>query len=284
MTDRSPNHLIPPGGHCAPEDLSALLDGEGGRTAAEEIRAHLWSCESCRRRYEQMAEVQRGLRALTTRAPAGAPAAAVAAALDAVRGDAPNQAGSPGDAGSTSTAGTGSSGGGPAAGLTPLRHRQRRVRAAGIAAAVLLVAGGVSEVVLTAGRDSGSSPGAAAGSTASHGASSGRVASPSGDSRALLVLGPSPEGRSGRVVAGLGRDDVAEIHVRASANRRFTETITLEPGHTLSPQAIAGLHGVGAAALLGGRVTGYVHVLSPHLVEITGLTRNESAELRRLLG
>jgi len=255
------------GDHCAPEDLSALLDGEVAGRAAAEIEAHLASCESCRFRREQLAEVRGLVAALVSPAPAGAAAAAVALAVDGSR------------------EGAAAPGGVEAGGeVVRLRRRQHRIRVAGIAAAILLAAGGVSGIVVAAGRGGTAS----SAPTAAHGAGADRSSpglaekSPPPPAGAPVQLRGSKD-QFGPPLASLAPSDVEGIGVRPGPGGTFTATITLRRAHSLTRSAAAVL-ATGAAAVLSGRLTGTVHVLSGRLIEITGLTKSASAELKHLLG
>lgn len=265
MTDHFRTSPTPPGRHCAPEDLSALLDGEAVNMPVEQIEVHLAQCEGCRARREQLAEVRGLVGSLVTAAPAGAAASAVTSAIDGMGEGAPAGAEDHRQ---------------PAR----LRGRQQRHRVAGIAAAVLLAAGAVSGIVLAAGHGGTStSARSTAGAAARHSspglAPAGRA---DGGIRGRLQLRPSSD-RFGPPIASLTPGDVEAVAIRPGSHGTFTATITLRPESSLTRSATAGL-AAGGAAVLGGKPTGSVHVRSPRLVEITGLTRSATIELKDLLG
>jgi len=228
------------GDHCAPEDLSALLDGEVAGRAAAEIEAHLASCESCRFRREQLAEVRGLVAALVSPAPAGAAAAAVALAVDGSR------------------EGAAAPGGVEAGGEVVRLRRRHRIRVAGIAAAILLAAGGVS--------GSWWRPAERHCFERAHSGPRGRAdrSSPGLAEKSLRPL-PELQCNSGGRKTSSG-PPCEPCPKRRGRHRRpagpggtFTATITLRRAHSLTRSAAAVL-ATGAAAVLSGRLTGTVHV------------------------
>lgn len=269
MTNHPLTHRAPSGGHFPPEALSALLDGETAGAPPEQIEAHLETCPGCRRQYEQLAEVRGLVGALATPAPPGGAATAVAAALEAAREAAPAGPGgtdkrlvSPAD----------------------LRRRQQRLRVAAVAASALLVAGGVGGLALALAHGGSASSGASGSALAPVRHSPSPKSRPGGGAAESVQLEGSSHRPSGHALAGLVRGDVAAIRISRGAGGTFTATIALARQHPLTSVAVAGLRAGRASALLSGRTTGVVHVISAHLVEISGLTRSETTELKRLLG
>ena len=93
----------------------------------------------------------------------------------------------------------------------------------------------------------------------------------------------TPKGLVGPPIASLAPRDVEGISIQPGPGGTFTATITLKRANSLTARTTAGLV-AGAAAVLRGKLTGSVHVLSARLIEITGLTKSASAELKHLLG
>jgi anti-sigma factor RsiW len=265
MTDHPTSQPTRPSGHAAPEDLSALLDGEAPEAPASWIEGHLASCRSCRRQRDRLAEVHQALAGLVTPAPAGA-ASAVAVALEAFE--------------RVRTVSTGA-----AAGASPGRGRlrQRSLRPVGIAAGFLLAAGIVSGLIVAGQHDSsGGYSGAAAGA---HGGPTGvsRTSASSAGRGSFQLAASGHESLAGRPLASIARPDVAAISVRPGPGSTFTAEITLEKGHLLKSRVDLALRAAGASALLDGRSVGTVRVLSARTLEVTGLSGIAARDLKRLL-
>jgi hypothetical protein len=252
MTNHTTPH--PPAEHPSPEELSALVDGELEPAGARQALEHVATCASCRDERLRFAEIRRLLSELETTAPAEAAADAVAAALSALERARAVEA------------------------ALDLRRRGRRLRVAGIAAGLVLVAGvagGIGvELVHTGSSSSATS-----------------ALAPGRAQQALTTSLPAPTVIDFRASAGAGRfgPDLAELAPGDVARVRFATgpggtsiaTITLRPGVSVS-NGLRGRQSV--VAVLSGQRLGVARTAAHGTIEITGLTKLGAARLRQGFG
>lgn len=234
--------------HPSGEELSALVDGELDEARGNEIRSHVSACDACRSTRQRLGEVRHLVGRLDDAPADGASAEAVARALRAV---------------------------------SERAAAQRRYRLlVGVAACTLVVAGVVGGVFLANEPSSTKSAAAQKAVHAGPGAIAGAL-SPSSRSTTVELRLLETGDRPGQVVGQLTRGLVESL--RVSSGPKGTFDVRVVEGLLNGPaESISGSTRVGA--FWAGQLIGLVRTESSGAIEITGLSRANALELRRVFG